>query len=152
MVKAEGTSTLKIVLEEPTIANFTFTIELNVVPNTAPYFSAIDDVKMYVGGVTAVTFGVFDVTHSGGEITIGLGSSDTSVLPPSRFVLSSCGADKSACVLRFAGENVGLGTITITADDGLASVSQAFNVTVKAPADISSESPSNSHRLLSWLS
>ena len=119
--------------ESPTVANrpqLVLTFE-----NIAPSISDVADQSILEDTVTAplaITIG--DDFTPGESLVVSATSSDTSLVPDDRIVVSGSGSNRSVTVTPLPGRS-GTATITVTVSDGSLSASDTFVLTVIAVAD-----------------
>ncbi len=110
----------------------TETFDVTVTPvNDPPTISSIADVATNEDTATGpLAFTVGDIDTPLASLTITATSSNQALVPNANIVLAGTGANRTVNVTPAANANGGPATITVTVNDGTASVTETFDVTV----------------------
>ncbi len=96
----------------------------------APTLSVIPDQTTPAGvGISGIGFTVADPDTALGELTFNIGSSNPGLIPSASVQIGGLGADRTLSLVPVAGQ-AGNAVLTVTVNDGSASASRTFLVTV----------------------
>ncbi|MBT5813484.1 MAG: hypothetical protein HOI15_03900 [Opitutales bacterium] len=126
---ASGTSTVTITVSDGTQATSeSFTLDVQSV--TVPVISSIADVSTTLGSlIDPIAFSVEDVETAAGDLTIGVSSSNTALLPIENISIEGTGSNRTLTAVPGDGF-LGATTATITVGDGSGEAIEAFEIAV----------------------
>ena len=106
------------------------------IPNTVPTITAISNQSIPQNTATsALAFTVNDAETAAASLTLTGGSSNTTLVPNANIVFGGSGTSRTVTVTP-AGNQTGSSTITVSLNDGIATVSTNFTLTVTSAAPI----------------
>ena len=127
---ASGVANITVTVSDGT-ATATRTFKVTVAPvNDAPTISAIADQNINEDAATgAIAFTIGDIETSADALTLTRNSSNTTLIPVANVVLAGSGANRTVTITPALNQS-GTSTISITVDDGNATATVEFVVTV----------------------
>lgn len=126
-----GTATITVKVSDGTVSTTkTFVLTVQAVANTAPTISSIPAQTTQSNKATApISFTIADAETAAGNLTVVAASSNTALVPNANIVLGGTGGNRTITIIP-ASNQTGTTTITVSVNDGLASKSTAFTLTV----------------------
>lgn len=125
-----GSATITVTVNDGGAANNTVTRTFTATVNRLPVISAINGSTNLVNtSVAPIAFTISDTETTAGSLTVTASSSNTSLVQNSGIVLSGSGANRTATISPVASAT-GTTTITLTVNDGSATSTRSFAITV----------------------
>ena len=127
-----GTSTITITVTDGTnSANDSFLLTVTP-PNTPPTISDVTNHTIIVNTSTgAIPFTIGDAETPVGSLTVSGSSNNTTLVPNANIVFGGSGASRTVTVTPATGQT-GSATITVNVNDGIATTSDTFLLTVNS--------------------
>ncbi len=130
-----GADSFTFKVNDGTVDSNTATVTVTIVDvNDPPTISDISSRTIVESTSTGtIGFTIGDEETAAASLTVGVASSDTSLVPLSGVVLGGSGANRTITVTPTSGRT-GTATITVSVNDGASSAKDAFTLTVSAAA------------------
>ncbi|TRX58210.1 BspA family leucine-rich repeat surface protein [Fulvivirga sp. M361] len=128
--------TLTITSDDADEASFDFPITGTItMPNTLPTISTVDDVIIDEDGATGnIPFTIGDAESLPGDLIVTATSDNTTLITDSGIMLGGTGTSRLITLTPEPDQN-GSANLTLTVDDGVATISETFVLTVNAVND-----------------